>query len=234
MGPAPHPEPGVDSGWRPADDPAQRLVLRALRASALRWLAQREHSRAELARKLARQFRPGFLRDPHRATAAGARQTSAPHPEDNPPSPDADAALDSVAQTALDPATQRALIEWTLDTLTADGWLNDARVAESVLYRQSARYGQRRLRQTLQAKGLAAEQVASSLAQSRATELARATEVWRRRYGRPPGTAAERLKQVRFLTGRGFLGDTIRQVLAAAGAGASAEDHPHEVEHPDD
>jgi regulatory protein len=143
----------------------------SVKGRALRYLAQREHSRAELERKLAR------------------------HVEDS---------ADAPAATQIASA---------LDELAAHGLLSEARVAESVLGAQAARYGTRRLRQTLQAKGLDPELVAATLQQARGTELERARDVWRRRFGTPPADAAERARQMRFLAGRGFEGDVIRRVV---------------------
>jgi regulatory protein len=99
--------------------------------------------------------------------------------------------------------------------LAAKGLLSEARTAESVLRSQGARFGARRLRQTLQAKGLDAELVSSTLQKARATELERAREVWRRRFGTPAADATERARQMRFLAGRGFEGDVIRRVVQA-------------------
>lgn len=47
----------------------------------------------------------------------------------------------------------------------------------------------------------------------RGTELERAREVWRRKFGEPAADAAGRAKQMRFLAARGFAGETIRRVL---------------------
>jgi regulatory protein len=149
----------------------------SVKGRALRYLAQREHSRVELERKLARQL------------------------EDTPGAPAA------------------AQIAQALDELAACGLLSEARVAESVLSAQAPRYGARRLKQTLQAKGLDPALVASTLQQARATELERAREVWRRRYGSAPACAQDRLRQIRFLAGRGFDGEVIRRVLQAAERG---------------
>lgn len=143
----------------------------SLKGRALRYLTLREHSRAELERKLARH-----LQD---EDGAGAREQ----------------------------------IGALLDDLAAKGLLSEVRAAESVLASQGPRYGVRRLKQTLQAKGLAPELVATTLQQARGTELERAREVWRRRFGSLPADAAERGRQMRFLAGRGFDGDTIRRVL---------------------
>jgi len=146
----------------------------SVKGRALRYLAQREHSRVELERKLARYV------------------------EDQPE------------------ATARQQITAALDELAAKGLLSDQRTADSVLSGQGARYGSRRLKQTLQTKGLEPALVAGVLQQARATELERAREVWRRRFGAPAEDAAGRAKQMRFLAGRGFDGDVIRRVVQAS------------------
>lgn len=143
----------------------------SVQGRALRYLAQREHTRVELERKLAR------------------------HVEDQPE------------------ASAQVQIAAALDELAARGLLSEARAAESVLLGQGRRYGLRRLKQTLQTRGLAPELVAQTLQQARTTELERALEVWRRRFGCPPADAAERARQMRFLAGRGFEGDVIRRVV---------------------
>jgi regulatory protein len=100
-----------------------------------------------------------------------------------------------------------------LDELAAAGLQSEARVAETVLRVQGARFGSHKLRQTLLAKGLDAELIEQTLALGRSSELERATEVWRRKFGDPPADAAERARQQRFLAGRGFGGDVIRRVV---------------------
>lgn len=104
-----------------------------------------------------------------------------------------------------------------LDELRAKGFINEQRVVESVLNRRSAKLGAARIRQELQGKGLAPEAVLEAVAQLRATEVERAREVWRRKFGEPPTDAAERGKQMRFLAGRGFGGDAIRKVVSGGG-----------------
>jgi len=101
-----------------------------------------------------------------------------------------------------------------LDDLQAKGFINEQRVVESVLNRRSAKLGTARIRQELQGKGLAPEAVLDAVAQLRVTEVERAREVWRRKFGQPPLDAAERGKQMRFLASRGFGGDTIHKVVS--------------------
>jgi regulatory protein len=147
----------------------------SLKGRALRYLAQREHSRAELVRKLARHVAP----------------------ED-------------------DPDAARQQIERALDELASAGLLSDQRAAESVLSAQGRRFGNRRLKQVLQNKGLAPELVSHTLQQARGNEFERAQEVWRRRFGAAPADLKERARQMRFLASRGFDGDVIRRLFKAA------------------
>ena len=161
----------------------------SVKGRALRYLAHREHSRAELERKLARQV------------------------------PDIDGA----------PAQEQ--IARALDELAAAGLLSEARAAASVLAGQGQRHGLRRLRQTLQSKGLAPDLVSDTLQQARATELQRAQEIWRRRFGSPATDPKERARQMRFMAGRGFEGDVIRRVVQAA---RDTDDAPGETQDPPD
>ena len=70
--------------------------------------------------------------------------------------------------------------------------------------------------QELQAKGLPPEAVAQAVEELRGSEVERAREVWRKKFGRTPTDAAERAKQMRFLAARGFGGEAIRRVVAGA------------------
>lgn len=141
----------------------------SLKGRALRLLSQREHSRAELQRKLA------------------------PHVQEG----------DNLAAV--------------LDDLQAQDFISEARVVESVLHRRAGRLGASRIRQELQAKGLGAEAVQQAVAQLQGSELERAREVWRRKFGEPATDPQTRAKQVRFLLARGFSGDIVRRAVQGAG-----------------
>ncbi|QTD45572.1 recombination regulator RecX [Ottowia testudinis] len=140
----------------------------SLKGRALRYLAAREHSRAELQAKLARHVG-----------------------EDDAP--------DAVARV--------------LEELQAKGFIDEARVAESLLHRRAGRLGQARVLHELRAKGLPDGILADAAQQLRATELTRAREVWRKKFGCLPTDAAERSRQARFLAARGFGADVVRRVL---------------------
>jgi regulatory protein len=115
-------------------------------------------------------------------------------------------------------------IQAALDELAAHGLLSEERAAASVLHTQGRRYGERRLRQSLQAKGFAPDLVASTLAQARSGEFERARDVWQRKFGAPPQDATERARQMRFLLGRGFTGEVVSRVLRACGAEPADDD----------
>jgi regulatory protein len=111
-------------------------------------------------------------------------------------------------------------LKTALDDLQARGFIDEQRVVDSLLHRRAGRLGAGRIRQELQAKGLDAERVAVAVASLRASELERAREVWRRKFGALPADAAQRAKQARFLAARGFGGEVIQRVLR----GGAAED----------
>jgi len=191
----------------------------SLRGRALRYLSQREHSRAELARKLRRRT-VGKSTETAGATNAGNVRNigdvgDASDSSDSSETSDANHAGEDSAASAV--GTLSACIEAALDELVAHGLLSDERAAASVLNAQAPRSGERRLKQVLQSKGLAPELIADTLAQVRGTEFERALALWQRRFGSPAHDATERARQMRFLQGRGFGFDVIARVLRAAG-----------------
>ncbi len=104
-------------------------------------------------------------------------------------------------------------LKTALDELQARGFIDEQRVVESVVHRRAARLGAGRIKQELQAKGLDAERVALAVASLKASEVERAREVWRRKFGELPADATQRARQARFLVARGFTGETIQRVL---------------------
>ena len=104
-----------------------------------------------------------------------------------------------------------------LDELQARDFINEGRVVESVVHRRAAKLGTSRIRQELATKGLSGEAVAEVVAQLKDSELSRAQEVWRKKFGRPPADPAERAKQMRFLITRGFNAEVVRQVIKGHG-----------------
>ncbi|QCB47752.1 recombination regulator RecX [Hydrogenophaga sp. PAMC20947] len=103
-----------------------------------------------------------------------------------------------------------------LDELQAKGFINEQRVLESVVFRRAPRLGAQRVRQELQAKGLAPEAIAQAVADLQGSEVQRAHDVWHKKFGVPADDAQGRAKQMRFLAGRGFGAEAIRRVVKGA------------------
>lgn len=163
----------------------------SLKVRALQWLAQREHSRAELRDKLLR-----LLQRSRRNT----RDTR-----------DACDARPQAAEDDSSPSVPAVEVDAVLDWLQQNGHLSDARFTESRVHARQARFGNRRIQQELQQHGVVLDPAARQALQQ--SELARATEVWRRKYGAPADDAAGRVRQLRFMLGRGFSMDVVRRVV---------------------
>ncbi|SMB23789.1 Regulatory protein RecX [Sterolibacterium denitrificans] len=175
-----------------------------LRALAIKLLAQREHSRAELARKLAAKAgRMGVG-----ATPAGHTATT------QPPTP----------PTAED-------IDKVLDQLERQGLLSDTRAAQAYVRGHAARFGASRLAHSLRMRGIDAELIDASLAQEEIEdERTRAAAVWRSKFNSVPRDAREWARQARFLQGRGFAVDVIRRLLRELGKSSDLPQDAQDME----
>jgi regulatory protein len=148
--------------------PASSPPAASLKARALRWLAQRDHSRHELRTKLLR---------------------------------------------AADGDDAPAQVDALLEQLSAQGWLDESRFVESRVHGRQARFGNRRIEHELRAHGLTLS--AQAAARLRDSELTRARDVWRKKFGQCASDAAGRAKQMRFLSARGFSPDVVHKVVSA-------------------
>ena len=145
-----------------------RFAKLSLKGRALKLLAQREHSRLELQRKLAAHVEEG----------------------DDLPA--------------------------ILDELEKRGFISEQRVVASVIHSKASRFGTARLVQELRSKGLDDEAVREAGEQLRDTELQRATDLWRKRFGVPPADLKEKARQLRFMASRGFSSAVVSRVLREA------------------
>ena len=112
--------------------------------------------------------------------------------------------------------TEPGQLAQALDELQAKGFINEARVIESVVHRRASKLGTARVKQELAAKGLSGEAVTEALENLRSTELDRAREVWRRKFGTPATDPGEKARHVRFLVSRGFAAEVVRRVVQGA------------------
>jgi regulatory protein len=164
----------------------------SLKGRALALLAQREHSVSELRRKLLRHVRA--------QQAAAAQDGTAGDPAAVEAGTDDADADDSLAQVD-------AVIDW----LRANRYLSEERFIESRVHARAGRYGNLRIRQELAQHGL--DLPAPAAQALKETELERARDVWRRKFGAAPADAADRARQSRFLAQRGFSPEVIFHLL---------------------
>lgn len=104
-------------------------------------------------------------------------------------------------------------IEALLDGLEAANLLSQARFSESLVHRRAARFGNSRILSELQSHGIEGDALHQIKANLVRDEVARACEVWRRKFGRLAVDASERAKQMRFLQQRGFSHHAIQAAL---------------------
>ena len=165
----------------------------SIKVRALQWLGQREHSPQELRDKLLRLM----ARKP---TAGGGGL-------------DHQGGFAGVA-AAEPPADPEAEVDTLLQWLAARGYLSGERFVESRVQARQARFGNLRIRQELQQLGLKLD--AGTRQALQASEEQRARDLWLRKYGQAASNAPERMRQLRFLAGRGFSMEVVRRVVLGA------------------
>ena len=199
-------------------DESESAQRSALKRRAITLLARREHSRAELTRKL---LTPPPVR---RRRRAGGR-AEGPGDYEGSPVPDESfdrpfgarggaASFDGAEGGSPAPrAPSPELVESVLDELEGMKLLSDRRMAESLVRNGAERFGRARLSQDLQRKGLDESLISNVLQPLAEDEKSRAQAVWQRRFGKPPTSLKEKARQYRFLVGRGFAQGIVSAVV---------------------
>jgi regulatory protein len=100
-----------------------------------------------------------------------------------------------------------------LDDFKQRGWLSDARFTEQLVHARKAKFGSVRVANELREKGVDDTLIAEAVAGLQDNEVARASEVWRKKFKAAPITREEWAKQARFLQSRGFTFDVIKHIL---------------------
>ena len=193
--------------------PRPRGSATSLKGKALQYLSQREHSRKELAQKLRRwlevQAQAQARTDAVAPNTAGSRFDASDE-----------------TQQAIGPAELSARVDELLNGLAEEGLLSDTRFTESRVHARRTRFGNRRIEQELKQHGLAA--TAEQQEQLRHSEAERAWAVLRGRCSRlnadRPLSDPQRQKIQRFLLGRGFTSEAIRQALRQLGSPTDPKD----------
>lgn len=202
---------------------------RSLKARAIEYLSRREYSRSELERKLAPFVGDGAAAaedddpfesavvDPFEAAAVDPFESTGADPIESDGLESDEGETRTAARrrrpSAPQPIATPEALAALLDTLEREGWLSDARFAESVVNRRASRMGANRIVSELRRHSVDDALVESVGAKLRETELSRAQAVWQKKFGEVARTPAERAKQARFLAMRGFSSSIISKVL---------------------
>src|SRR5690606_21421469 len=104
-------------------------------------------------------------------------------------------------------------LERVLDELQRDNWLSNERFAQNLVHRRAPRKGAALVVQELRQHGLTDDQLTHIRQELQDTEVQRATQVWQKKFGRPPVDAKDHARQFRFLASRGFSAQCLRQIL---------------------
>ena len=183
----------------------------SLKGKALQLLAARDYTRAEMERKLGQWLRERDAREAEEAANAQTLASAARTDEGEPPS------VTHLRDGSIDPETRQAehaaAIAEALDAMEAKGFLDDSRAAEALVHRRAGKLGNSRIQQELRQKGLDATAIEQAMEALPGSELERARDIWRRKFGSVAGTPNERLKQMRFLASRGFSAGVVHQVV---------------------
>jgi regulatory protein len=169
-----------DAVPQPAGNTFNDLLSRAMRL-----LSQRDHSEAELRRKLAAQ-----------PFAARGRMATKP-PTATPVEP-------------IDPTVVEQVIAYCYQ----HNWLDDPRFAVSYIGSRSRKgYGAQRIRSELMQKGVDKDTVQTALAECEIDWCAHAREVALRKFGEPlPKEWKDKAKVQRYLLYRGFFQEEIQSI----------------------
>lgn len=104
-------------------------------------------------------------------------------------------------------------VESLLDSLEQAKLLSQARFSESLVHRRAMRFGNNRILSELQSHGIDPGSLTEIKVALSNGEVARAREVWQKKFGHAPADATERAKQMRFLQQRGFSHRAIQAVM---------------------
>lgn len=178
----------------------------SLRAQAVAWLAQREHSERELRRKLLRRLTHPRETE-SRPNSVGRRRADAP---------DIAAAEGGFSEPGqgplvLDLTEAQSQVDEVIRWVIERGYLDETRFVVSRVHVREAKLGLTRIQQELGQHGLSLP--AETAHALRASEQERAAALWQRRFGQLPADLKEAARQTRYLVARGFSSDVVRTLV---------------------
>jgi regulatory protein len=104
-------------------------------------------------------------------------------------------------------------VDAVLDDLARRGWLSDERFAEQTARAKARRFGPRKLAHYLRSCGVDDEAIGAGIRNAGVDGVSNLESIWQSRFRAAPASEREKMRQVRFLQGRGFEIDTIFKFL---------------------
>jgi regulatory protein len=108
-------------------------------------------------------------------------------------------------------------LDAVLEEMALRGWLSDLRFAEHTIRTGARRFGPIRLARQLRERGVDEEAIAAAFHAAGEEGVASIEGVWRSRYHTPAANERERVRQIRFLQGRGFALEDVLRFLGKQG-----------------
>ena len=105
-------------------------------------------------------------------------------------------------------------IEDMLNELEKDSWLSDKRFTEQFIFSRKNKFGVKKIVYELKLKGVDELIINHAIDSIKSEEFSLAQEIWKKKFKDLPIDNQEKVKQVRFLQGRGIDPFIIQKILS--------------------
>ena len=101
-----------------------------------------------------------------------------------------------------------------LSDLESNAWLSDKRFAEQYIFSKKIKYGIKKIAYELKIRGVNELIISEAIGSIRAEEFSLAQAILKKKFKGPPQDNQEKIKQIRFLQGRGIDSSVIQKILS--------------------
>ncbi|MDG2252121.1 MAG: RecX family transcriptional regulator [Methylophilaceae bacterium] len=105
-------------------------------------------------------------------------------------------------------------IEDMLSELEKDSWLSDKRFTEQFIFSRKNKFGIKKIAHELRTKGVNDLIISHAIDSIRSEEFSLAQKIWEKKFKGLPIDNQEKVKQIRFLQGRGIDPFIIQKILS--------------------
>ena len=105
-------------------------------------------------------------------------------------------------------------MEHMLSELEKDSWLSDKRFTEQFIFSRKNKFGIKKIAHELRTKGVNDLIISHAIDSIRSEEFSLAQKIWEKKFKGLPIDNQEKVKQIRFLQGRGIDPFIIQKILS--------------------